>query len=111
MIYQEKCVARIDCVLSTAESAEKRFKDAGIPWSRSIVMGVKHAALLMFEKYMMLAIEEVDKTERKEKSGSQAHQKCLDFLTGETRFLPCKAHEVKRIASVVTKVLLLDRHS
>lgn len=94
-ICQEKASKRIDEVQCNAESNEKRFRDAGIPWRSNLVNSVKHAALCMFESYMTLALEDVESNEHEEKSRGQGHQKCLDLLTGENKFPARKDYLLK----------------
>lgn len=78
---------------------EKRFRDAGIPWSNTVVVDVKHAALSMLEKYMALAIEEVDDSEKPNESGHKVHQKCIDLLTGESNVLSGKHSSLEDFTS------------
>lgn len=76
---------RIDEVLSIADSEERKFREAGVPWKSSIVRDVKQASLVLLEKYMRLAREEVQRIETSEEPNDQ---KCLELLTGGALSIP-----------------------
>lgn len=83
ILFQVKCIERIDDVLKTEEIDVQRFKEAGVPWNTKIVQDVKVAALSLLEKYIRYSMEEVEK---RQEWGGQHNQACLKLLTGAVKF-------------------------
>lgn len=83
VLFQDKCIERVDNVMRSKDGDDKKFKEAGIPWNGKIVQDVKHASLSLMEKYMAYSMDEVKRIEDRETNRDRAREKCLNLLTGE----------------------------
>lgn len=79
-------MVRIDVILRTKDADEKKYKENQIPWSNKLITEVKHASLVLMEKYMKLVLVEVEALKDKEKNSERLKEKQMNLLTGTIRF-------------------------
>lgn len=89
-------------MLAIADSEERKYKDAGVPWKSTIVQDVKRASLSLLLKYMKLTKEEVHRIETSKEQNDQKSKKCHDLLTGVMSLILCKLIFFSNKSNVLT---------
>ena len=58
IVSQDKVQERLDALDRTREADERRFKKHDVPWNRETMTEVRHAFLVLMERYLRDALDE-----------------------------------------------------